>query len=134
LRRGGILAAMCRLLLVLGVLALLAGAVSAAPGAAAAPTLRPVSLAPLSVRGSGFQPRERVRVTLSVRANVWRTTLRAGAAGRFTYRPGVLVAVDPCRGAIVVTALGLSSGRRATWKHVCRPPEVWPSFVARHAA
>jgi hypothetical protein len=125
---------MGRPFLVLAFVVALAAAVSAAPMEAAVPTLRPLNLALLTMRGTGFQPRERVRVTLSARANVWRTTLRAGAAGRFTYRPEDLVAVDPCRGTIVVTALGLSSGRRATWKHVCRPPHMWPSFVARRAA
>jgi hypothetical protein len=126
---------MRRLLVVLTISASLAVLASATPGAAAAPTLRPVSLAPLSMRGTGFQPRERVRVTLTTRALVRRTTLRAGAAGSFTYRAGLLLAVDPCRGTIVVSALGLSSGRRAAWKRVCRPPDVWPSsFVGRRAA
>jgi hypothetical protein len=125
---------MRRLLVVLAIAASLAALVSASPGTAATPMLRPVSLAPLSMRGIGFQPRERVRVTLSTRAAVWRTTLRTGAAGGFTYRPGVLIAVDPCRGTIVVTALGLGSGRRATWKHACRPPDVRPSFVSARAA
>ena len=125
---------MGRLLVVLVIPASLAVLASATPGAAAAPTLRPVSLAPLSMRGTGFQPRERVRVTLTTRALTRRTTLTAGAAGRFTYRASPLVAVDPCRGTIVVSALGLSSGRRATWKRACRPPDVWPSSVAGRRA
>jgi hypothetical protein len=125
---------MGRLLAVLMIPALLAAVVSAAPTTAAAPTLRPVSLAPLRMRGAGFQPRERVRVTLTTRANVWRTTLRAGAAGRFIYRPGVLIAFDPCRGTIVVVARGVSSGRRATWKHLCRPPDAQPSFASGRGA
>jgi hypothetical protein len=125
---------MGRLLVVFAISASLTVLASARPGAAAAPTLRPVSLAPLSVRGSGFQPRERVRVTLTTRALVRRTTLTAGAAGSFTYRAGLLVAVDPCRGTIVVTALGLGSGRRASWKHECRPPDVWPTFVSGRTA
>jgi hypothetical protein len=126
---------MGRLLVVLVIPASLAVLASATPGAAAAPTLRPVSLAPLSVRGSGFQPRERVRVTLTTRALVRRTTLTASAGGRFTYRAQLLVAVDPCRGTIVVSAVGLASGRRASWKRVCRPPDVWPSsFAGRRAA
>jgi hypothetical protein len=126
---------MRRLLVVFVILVSLAVLASAPPGAAAAPTLRAVSLAPLSVRGAGFQQRERVRVTLTTRALVRRTTLTAGAAGAFTYRPSPFVAVDPCRGTIIVSALGLSSGRRATWKRVCRPPDVWPSsFAGRRAA
>jgi hypothetical protein len=118
---------MGRLLLVLA--AVVVALVSAAPAEAAAPALRPISLAPLTLRGTGFQAGERVRVTLTIRTVARRTTLRAGAAGRFTYRPEDLVAVDPCRGTIVVTALGLSSGRRAGWKHVCRPPDVWPAHL-----
>jgi hypothetical protein len=125
---------MGRLLVVLAIPASLAALAPAPSGATAAPTLRPVSLAPLSLRGIGFQPRERVRVTLITRARVWRSTLRAGVAGGFTYRPAPLVAVDPCRGTIVVSALGLSSGQRAIWKRVCRPPDVWPSLVARRDA
>jgi hypothetical protein len=125
---------MGRLLPVLAVLASLACA-SAASGAAATPALRVVSVAPLTVRGAGFEARERVRVTLTTRGGAWRRTLSAGARGGFTYRPGALVAVDPCRGTIVVAALGLSSGLRASWKRACRPPDVWPSsFVAGRAA
>src|SRR5262245_32974682 len=125
---------MGRLFVLLAVVLGLAAVLSATPAAAAAPTLRPLSLARLSMRGTGFQAHERVRVNLSTRAMVLRRTLRAGAAGGFTYRPGLLVAVDPCRGTIVVTALGLSSGRRATWKHVCRPPEVRPPSISGRVA
>jgi hypothetical protein len=125
---------MRRLLVVFVIPALVALLASAEPGAAAAPTLRPVSLAPLTLRGAGFQARERVRLTLTTRTLARRATLTAGVAGGFTYKPALLVAVDPCRGTIVVSAVGLSSGRRASWKRVCRPPDVWPSFVSGRAA
>ena len=126
---------MGRVLAAVAALAIWLTPAGSAGSATAAPSLRLVSAAPLILRGTGFQARERVHVTLTTRALARRTTLTAGAAGGFTYRAGLLVAVDPCRGTIVVNALGLTSGSRATWKRVCRPPDVWPSLLlARLAA
>ena len=106
-----------------------------AGSATTAPSLRLVSGAPLILRGTGFQARERVRVTLTTRAQARRTTLTAGAAGGFTYRAGLLVVVDPCRGTIVVNALGLTSGLRAAWKRVLPPTgRVAVVLLARRAA
>jgi hypothetical protein len=127
---------MRRVLLAVAALAIsLAHAGWAGSAPTAAPSLRLVSAAPLTLRGTGFLAQERVRLTLSVRAQSAGKTVRADALGRFTYRPQTLIALDPCRGTIVVSALGLTSGLRATWKRACRPPDVWPpSFVARRAA
>jgi hypothetical protein len=110
------------LALVLAVL----GIVAPPSASSAAPSLRLVSQTPLTLRGTGFRPEERVRVTLTVRVLRAARTLRADALGRFTYRPARLIALDPCRGTIVVKAVGLSSRGHATWKRECRPPDVWP--------
>jgi hypothetical protein len=118
---------MSRLLLlsVLGVCVAMAVA-SAGSTQTQTPSLRLVTLAPLTLRGAGFQARERVRVTLTVRALRGGRTFHADPLGRFTYRPQVLIALDPCLGTIVVRAVGLASSRQATWKRACRPPETSP--------
>ena len=117
-----------RRLLVVSVFALCFAPAVVPAGAAetAAPSLRLVTLSPLTLRGAGFEARERVRVTLTVRVNRVGRTLRADSLGRFTYRPRTLIVIDPCRGTIVVRAVGASSGRQATWKRTCRPPDTWP--------
>jgi hypothetical protein len=85
-----------------------------------------VSLAPLTVRGSEFAPRERVRVEVAVgRRPALRRHVRAARDGRFTLRFDVLLAVDPCEGAFVVTASG-DRGSRATYRKQCRPPSRRP--------
>ena len=93
---------------------------------AVAPTLRLVKLAPLTLRGSHFQAGERVRVTLTFRRIRMVRTLRADAAGRFTYRYVTLLALEPCRSTLVVTAFGTASGLRAAYKRRCRPPDPLP--------
>jgi hypothetical protein len=113
--------------LLVAVVVLLLGALFAAgQGVSAVPSLRLVEFAPLTLRGSGFSTGERVRVSIAVRRLHEERTLRTDAAGRFTFRYSTLVALDPCRGTIVVTAVGTSSGRTATWKRQCRPPELVP--------
>jgi hypothetical protein len=103
---------------------------AAAPAATAAsgavPKLRLVDLTPLTLRGSGFRAQERVRLTLAFRRVRTARTIRSGRAGGFTVRFRTLLALDPCRGTVVVTAVGAASGLRATWKRRCRPPDAWP--------
>jgi hypothetical protein len=94
--------------------------------ASAVPSLRLVEFAPLTLRGSGFATGEHVRVSIAVRRFQEARTLRTDGSGRFTFRYSALVALDPCHGPIVVTAVGASSGRTATWKRPCRPPDVLP--------
>ena len=95
------------------VMAVLAGAGPAAHvSARARPALRLVTLSPVSVHGSGFGARERVRVRL--RAH---DTLNATRHVRATRRGGFTVSfarvlVDRCSG-FSVTAVG-RSGRKAT--------------------
>jgi hypothetical protein len=87
-------------------------AASSGPAAPPAPSLRPTllfgPLAPLTVRGAGFQPRERVTVTLEGgRRGVRRVV--ANRLGRFvtTFE----IALLPCR-TVTVRAVG-SRGSRA---------------------
>ena len=88
----------------------------------AAPAIRPVTLVPLVVRGTGFAPRERVR--LAIRAGRSHAHVRrvvAGATGRFRVRFGLLIAIEPCDGRLTFTATG-SRGSRATYSRRCRQP------------
>jgi hypothetical protein len=100
--------------------------VGAALAVSPAPSLRLVDVAPLTLQGSGFRGGEAVRVRLSVRALAETRTLRSDAGGRFTFRHGGFLAVDPCRGTIIVSAVGAASGRSATWKRACRPAHPLP--------
>ena len=89
-------------------------------------TLRVVDWTPLTVRGTGFASGERVVVTLRTgRPRAVSLTTRAGSSGRFRAAFGLLVAIEPCRGTIVVTATG-SRGSRASVKRACRPPSAAP--------
>jgi hypothetical protein len=108
------------LVLVSGALALVAPQGLTAP--AVAPTLRLVKLTPLTLRGSFFRAGERVRITLTFRRVRAVRALRADGSGRFTFHYTTFLALDPCRGSIVVSAVG-ASGRTATWKRPCRPPD-----------
>jgi hypothetical protein len=103
-------------------------ALPALAGAAdsATPSLRALDVAPLTLQGSGFRAGESVRVRLSVRTLAETRMLRSDQGGRFTFRHSGLLAVEPCRGTIVVSAVGAASGRSATWKRACRPPHPVP--------
>jgi len=111
----------------LGFAALLAAAAAGPAASGKAPSLRLVSVSPPTVHASGFLPRESVRVTLAIRTPLARKTGRAGADGRLTLRLATLVAVEPCRGTLVVTAVGVASKRVAVWKRECRTPDPLPS-------
>jgi hypothetical protein len=95
------------------VLALMAGGGPAAPvSARARPALRLVTLSPVSVHGTGFGARERVRVRLrSLDIPTATRRVRATRRGRFTVT-FAWVGIDRCS-AFSVTAVG-RSGRRAT--------------------
>jgi hypothetical protein len=99
-------------------------------GAGLTPELRIVDRTPLTVAGTSFAARERVTLTLRTgRARAITRAARADARGAFRAGFDLLVAVEPCRGALVVTAAG-SRGSRATVRHGCRPPSVRPPRVA----
>jgi hypothetical protein len=109
-----------------GILLLIAVFVTAtAQARPSGPALRILKLAPPTVRGSGFQAGERVRVILSTaRAG----SVRAGTAspaGRFTVAFPVLIAIEPCHGTLVVSATG-SLGSRAILRRPCRPGDPLP--------
>jgi hypothetical protein len=104
------------------ILALIASALAAGGGAAAS-THASLSLAsrqPIILRGQGFHPLERVRVTLVTRVTRIRI-IRARATGKFTLDyPGVNV---PRCGGLFAHARG-SSGSDATLKiplPACQP-------------
>jgi hypothetical protein len=103
---------MTRLALVAGVCSLtVAASVGAASGSDTGrlASLHALDMQPLVVRGSGFEPSERVRLMLSSGAGQrWRTT-EAGSAGRFTM--GFDISVGAC-GRFMVQAFG-SRGSRA---------------------
>jgi hypothetical protein len=80
-----------------------------------------VRLAPPTVRGTGFQPDERVVVTLFVSDRPHVRRGRTSGAGVFTVRFSPFIAVDPCRGALRVVARG-SLGTTASLRRACRPP------------
>jgi hypothetical protein len=105
---------------------LLAVAVLSWAGAALAstgPKLSIRGLAPLTVAGERFAARERVTVTVRVAGRrVARRAVTAGARGVFRVRFSPFLAVDPCRGSIVVTAAG-TAGSRASVRRPCRPPD-----------
>ncbi len=79
-------------------------------GAAVRASLEIVSLEPLRVRGEGFRPGERARVTVRVdgRASVLRA--RAGRRGAFVVR----VAADGCVSSVRVVAVGDRGTRAST--------------------
>lgn len=86
------------------------------------PTLRMLDSSPLTVRGTAFKPRERVRVTAV--ADVRRVrALRVSRAGTFTTRFADL-ALDPCSGGGRVLAVGArgSSAELKVVPRMCPPP------------
>jgi hypothetical protein len=90
--------------------------VSAVPALAAAsrPAVRIVDLRPVALRGSGFEPYERVRLAVRVgeRTSVAKR-LRAGARGRFavTFPEHSL---GRCGNELAVSAAG-ARGSRVSW-------------------
>jgi hypothetical protein len=106
--------------LLVAVLALLL-VVPAIAGTQGKPTLRLAKVAPLTLRATGFEARERVELTLvRGRMRVERSAI-ASATGTFTARFPLLLAVEPCR-SLSVRAVG-SKGSRALYQHRCRPAD-----------
>jgi hypothetical protein len=89
--------------------ALAISAASAAPLARHAPALRIARLAPLTVEGRGFGPREEVHLTVITGELELSRDIAASAAGAFDVRFGVRV--DPCRASVIVTASRRGGGR-----------------------
>ena len=108
------------MLAVLLALLLCAGAASA-PAAAAKATVRIVKLSPLTIRGSGFKPAERVTVTLSAGA--------AGSGRGTATAAGIVTVTIPKAKVTACTAYTLravgANGTRVTLKRTvaasCKP-------------
>ena len=99
------------------------GVAASAAHARVGPVLKIRSLAPLTVVGSGFAPRERVAIT--VRRAAKRIAYRrvfATQDGAFRARFSPLLVTDTCRGSLIVVASG-ASGSRASVSRPCRPPD-----------
>jgi hypothetical protein len=97
------------LLVIVALLA--ASAASGADPPRQRPTLLPLSVDPLKLRGSDFAPRERVRVRVTAGEKTVSRRSRAGRRGGFTVTvPGV----DACNGMSAV-ATG-SRGSRASFQ------------------
>ena len=94
------------------------------------PDLRVLRTAPLTVAGTGFVARERVRLTLRVgHRKPVSLRVRATRNGGFRAAFDLLLAVEPCEGSLVLTATG-SRGSTASWKRTCRPPSRRPPRVS----
>lgn len=103
-------------------LALLIGSIAtAAPAAAAKATVKIVKLSPLTIRGAGFKPAERVTITLSAGA--------AGSARGTATAAGVVTVTIPKAKVTACTAYTLravgATGTRVTFKRTvaasCKP-------------
>lgn len=99
-------------------------ALVSAASAAAAPRIRVAVTSPLTVRGTGFAPHERVTVTVSAGSARLRHEVRATASGAFVARWPAAAPLPSCRQSVVVVAVG-ARGERAVWKslpRVCGAP------------
>lgn len=88
---------------------LLLAACGAAPASTAdSAALRVTSERPLSVRGTGFDAREPVRVTVRAGQRTWARDTRAGERGGFTvvFR----ARIDFCTAPVRIVAVGRSTG------------------------
>ncbi len=111
-----------RAAVVAALFAMLVGAVAAAaPAAAAKATLRVVKLSPLTIRGTGFKPGERVKVTLSAGAA---GTVRGTATAAGTLTVSLRKAKVTACTAYTLRAVG-AAGTKVTFKRTvtasCKP-------------
>jgi hypothetical protein len=110
-------------------LALLAAAALASTAvgvgaSASTPTasLRLVDNDPLTLRGSAFQPGERVRVTVRMQPRRWERRVRAGPAGAFRVVFQQVQFGDPCTTDFHATAVG----REGSIARLKRPQRLCP--------
>jgi hypothetical protein len=80
--------------------------------------VRLVEFSPAVVRGTGFQPQERVLVTVRTESTAMRMRVTSSASGAFTARFGRDLRGAICSG-FAITATG-ARGDRAVWKSVPR--------------
>lgn len=107
-----------RRLAALAVVAAVLAAPAAQAAATRAPAVRLTAVAPVTIRGTGFAALERVSVALTRNGRTTLRRTRASRRGTFTVRFGLL-ALEPCRGTIVVRATGFC-GSRAALRRPCR--------------
>src|SRR4051812_14854171 len=103
----------------------IAALLAAAPvafGGSPRPTLRPVSMQPLVIKGAHFKPGERVRVTVRPPGAGRRLVVRKDGTLTVSF-PGV--AVDRCTG-VSLSAVG-SFGDRAEWAMKLPKPACLPA-------
>ena len=81
----------------------------AGAAAATAPSLRIMSNAPLTLRGTGFRPQEAVQITITNGSHVWRRATRAGLGGGFVSRWSS-VTLNYCASPLVISARGAKTG------------------------
>jgi hypothetical protein len=94
-------------LALLGAVALASTAVGAGAGVSTrTAALRLVDNDPLTLRGSSFEPGERVRVTVSTQPRRWQRRVRAGPAGAFRVVFQQVQVGDPCTTDFHATAVG----------------------------
>jgi hypothetical protein len=89
-------------LLLLAACLVAAAAGSAAPSTAGRPALRLVPAQTVVVRGSGFRPSERVRLSGQTREGAVRKTVKANASGGFVARWAL--PAEYCTGVFLVRA------------------------------
>jgi hypothetical protein len=102
----------------------LSAAGPASPAVAGRPMLRVVPGDSLGVRGSGFKPSERIRLSAQTREGSRTRTVKASAAGTFVARWNA--AADYCSGIFLVRATD-STGRTVSLRVApitqdCAPP------------
>jgi hypothetical protein len=99
-------------------------ALASTAAAASGPRIRVAVTPPLTVRGTGFAPHERVTVTLSAGTARLKQEVRATASGGFVACWEAAAPLAACRASVVVVAVG-ARGDRAAWKslpRVCGAP------------
>jgi hypothetical protein len=100
-------------------------AATAASGAVPKAKVRFLSMQPVTVRGSGFFARERVRLTLTAADTKRIRVVRTSARGAFTATFGLPDGYDRCKDGLRVTAAG-ARGDRAAAK--LPQPQCPPAF------
>jgi hypothetical protein len=91
-------------------------------------SLRITKIAPLTVRGAGFTPGERVRLVATTGRGMNRTTAVASVRGAFAARFSMLFAVEPCHGTLTVAAIRPGRARVAVTRP-CRPGDPQVPFI-----
>jgi hypothetical protein len=109
-------------LALLGAVALVSTATVGAGAATQTASLRLVDDNPLTLRGSAFEPNERVRVTVWVDARRWGRRVRTGPAGAFRVVFQQAQFGDPCTTDFHATAVG----REGSIARLKRPQRLCP--------